>query len=111
MLALPADTRLAVAFPLRVSAAITHALAVENLQAQGFVRVSAEGVIRPLDELSDAGIDLAAATDPLVVVDGLRSDRRRQGGSRTRSGLRSPKAMASARCCFADAVRRSTAGL
>ncbi len=71
VLALPADTRLAIAFPLRVSAAITHALAVENLQAQGFVRVSVDGVIRSLDELGDAGIDLAAASDPAVVVDRL----------------------------------------
>ncbi len=71
VLSLPHDTRIAVAFPLRLSAAVTHELAVENLKAQGFVRVSADGVIRSVDELAGSGIDLAAARDPLVVVDRL----------------------------------------
>ncbi len=71
VLALPDNTRIAVAFPLRLSAAVTHELAVENLNAQGFVRVSVGGVIRSLEDLPGSGVDLAAARDPLVVVDRL----------------------------------------
>ncbi len=71
VLALPDNTRIAVAFPLHLSAAVTHELAVENLNAQGFVRVSVGGVIRSLEDLAGAGVDLAAVPDPLVVVDRL----------------------------------------
>src|SRR6266481_5566975 len=42
-LALPAGTRFAVAFPLRLSELVTHDVVVENLRAQGFVRVQADG--------------------------------------------------------------------
>ena len=38
---LPAGTRFSVAFPLRLSDKVTHDVVVENLRAQGFVRVSA----------------------------------------------------------------------
>ncbi len=71
VLALPDTTRFAVAFPLRVSDAVSHAVVLENLQASGFVRVSVSGTTRTLDELGAAGIDLTTATDPLVIVDRL----------------------------------------
>jgi excinuclease ABC subunit A len=71
IMALPAGTRFAVAFPLRVSRLVSHDLVVENLQARGFVRVSTDGVIRTLDELELAGVDLTKARDPLVVIDRL----------------------------------------
>jgi hypothetical protein len=35
VLALPGGTRFTVAFPLRLSAKVTHAVVVENLRAQG----------------------------------------------------------------------------
>jgi excinuclease ABC subunit A len=65
----PEATRFAVAFPLRVSDQVSHAVVVENLQARGFVRVRVDGVIRQLDELS--GVDLTTAVEPLVIVDRL----------------------------------------
>jgi excinuclease ABC subunit A len=71
VLTLPALTRFAVAFPLRLSEAVTHQVAVDNLRAQGFVRVSVGGAIRSLDDLDAAGVDLTQAQDPLVVVDRL----------------------------------------
>jgi len=71
VLGLPPGTRFAVAFPLRVSAEVTHDVVVENLLAQGFVRVSVAGITRSLDELVAAGIDLAHAPDALVVIDRL----------------------------------------
>jgi excinuclease ABC subunit A len=74
VLSLPAGTRFSVAFPLRMSARVTHEVAVENLRAQGFVRVSTNGTVRHLDELSAAGVDLTTAPDPLVIVDRLAVD-------------------------------------
>ena len=71
VLALPAGTRFAVAFPLRVSSEVTHDVVVENLHAQGFVRLNTGGVTRPLEELAGAGVDLAHAPDALVVIDRL----------------------------------------
>jgi len=71
VLALPGGTRIAVAFPLRMSGAVTHEVVVDNLRAQGFVRVSADGVTRSLDDLESAGVDLTRAADPLVIVDRL----------------------------------------
>ena len=71
VLALPAGTRFMVAFPLHASAKVTHDVLVENLRAQGFVRVSVGGVVRQLDELAAARVDLAAAGEVLVVVDRL----------------------------------------
>ncbi|MEP7383776.1 MAG: excinuclease ABC subunit UvrA, partial [Gemmatimonadota bacterium] len=43
LLARPAGTRLMIGFPLRLSAKVTHAAVVENLRAQGFLRVIADG--------------------------------------------------------------------
>src|SRR3984957_12275936 len=50
VLGLPPGARFAVAFPLRVSSEVTHDVAADNLRAQGFVRVHADGVTYTLDE-------------------------------------------------------------
>ncbi len=68
---LPVGTRFAVTFPLRLSSEVTHDVVVENLRAQGFVRVATEGTIRNLDELGGARIDLTRVRELLVVVDRL----------------------------------------
>src|SRR5690606_14000768 len=70
--ALPDGTRLMIAFPLPLSARVTHALVVENLRALGFVRVLADGRELHLEELNE-GEDLTAAAELLVVVDRLRT--------------------------------------
>jgi excinuclease ABC subunit A len=69
--ALPVGTRFAVTFPLRLSAEVTHDVVVENLRAQGFLRVAVDGVTRHLDELAETKIDLARVRELLVVVDRL----------------------------------------
>src|SRR5215212_6260535 len=56
--ALPEGTRFAVAFPLRLSDKVTHAVVVENLRAQGFVRVDLDGRTVHLDDVEAEGIDL-----------------------------------------------------
>ncbi|HEX6966530.1 MAG TPA: excinuclease ABC subunit UvrA [Gemmatimonadaceae bacterium] len=71
VLALPAGTRFAVAFPLRLSDMVTHAMVLENLRAQGFLRVVVDGAMRHLDELSGDGHDVTTARELLVVVDRL----------------------------------------
>jgi excinuclease ABC subunit A len=68
---LPAGTRFAVAFPLMVSSRVTHAVIVDNLRAQGFLRLSVAGTSWHLDELDAAKVDLATAPDLFVVVDRL----------------------------------------
>jgi excinuclease ABC subunit A len=68
---LPSGTRFAVTFPLRLSNEVTHDVVVENLRAQGFLRVAVDGTTRHLDELDAAKIDLARARELLVVVDRL----------------------------------------
>jgi excinuclease ABC subunit A len=67
----PEGTRFAVAFPLRLSSKVTHEVVVENLQAQGFVRVAIDGEIRHLDDVVAAGTDLTTVEELLVVVDRL----------------------------------------
>ena len=74
VLALPIGTRFTVAFPLRLSEAVTHQVVVENLRAQGFVRVSADGTTYHLDDLAQPRPDLTRAKDLLVVVDRLAAD-------------------------------------
>jgi excinuclease ABC subunit A len=69
--ALPAGTRFLVAFPLRLSAKVSHEVVLENLRAQGFVRVAVDGAIRHLDEVEQAGTDLTRVGDLQVVVDRL----------------------------------------
>ncbi|HEX2092103.1 MAG TPA: excinuclease ABC subunit UvrA [Longimicrobiaceae bacterium] len=75
VLALPEGTRFMVAFPLPLSARVTHALVVENLRALGFLRVRADGRDLHLDDLADdPDVDLTRARELLVVVDRLRVD-------------------------------------
>jgi len=69
--ALPAGTRYTVAFPLRLSAKVTHAVVAENLRAQGFVRVAIDGEALHLDDVEARGTDLTTARELLVVVDRL----------------------------------------
>src|SRR3954452_12056908 len=71
VLALPAGVRFYVAAPVQRSDEVTHEVIVENLRAQGFVRVSVDGVIRHLDELLTGTIDVTFAKELLVVVDRL----------------------------------------
>ena len=69
--ALPPGTRFSVAFPLRMSDEVTHEVVVDNLRAAGFLRLSVDGVVRHLDELSSLPIDVTFAKEVLVVVDRL----------------------------------------
>src|SRR5438270_9208035 len=71
VLALPTGTRFYVAAPLKLSDQVSHEVVVENLRAQGFVRVSVDGVIKHLDELLTEAIDITFAKELLVVVDRL----------------------------------------
>ena len=71
LLALPDGSRFAVAFPLKRSSKVTHAVLTENLRAQGFVRVAIDGDMRHLDDVDAAGIDLTTVKDLLVIVDRL----------------------------------------
>src|SRR5688572_10957635 len=68
---LPQGTRFFVAFPLRLSSEVTHDLVVENLRAQGFVRVAVNGDVVNLEDLGARRIDLTKARELLVVVDRL----------------------------------------
>ena len=70
VLSVEPDARFAVAFPLKLSTKVTHDVVVENLRAQGFLRVSVNGVVKSLDDLAPKE-DLTRAKDPLVVVDRL----------------------------------------
>jgi excinuclease ABC subunit A len=71
LLALPAQARFAVAFPLRMSERVTTDVVVENLRAQGFVRVAIDGRVQHLDEIACGQLDLRSAREVLVVVDRL----------------------------------------
>jgi len=71
VLALPEGTRFHVACPLKKSDRVTNAVLVENLRAQGFVRVSLDGELMHLDDLLATDRDLAAAREVLVIVDRL----------------------------------------
>jgi excinuclease ABC subunit A len=71
VLGLAAGTRFYVAAPLKLSDEVTHEVVVENLRAQGFVRVSIDGVVRHLDELLVANVDVTFAKELLVVIDRL----------------------------------------
>src|SRR6476620_1057679 len=71
VLRLTAGTRFYVAFPLRLSELVTHKVVVENLRAQGFLRVYAEGAVMHLDELAESKTDLTKTAEVLVVVDRL----------------------------------------
>jgi excinuclease ABC subunit A len=71
-LSLEPRTPVHVTFPLLLSPGLTHAVAVANLRAQGYLRVVADGREWHVDDL-EAGPapDLAAAAEALVVVDRL----------------------------------------
>ena len=78
LLRLPAGTRFSVAFPLKTSDAVTHEVIVENLRAQGFVRVEVDGLMARLEELPPR-LDLAAAKALHVVVDRLTASDANRG--------------------------------
>ncbi len=71
VMALAAGTRFYVTFPLTFSPEVTHEVLVENLRAQGFVRVSVDGIVKHLDDLLAEAIDITFAKQLLVVVDRL----------------------------------------
>ena len=74
VLSLPQGTRFSVAFPLRLSSAVTHDVVVENLRAQGFVRVYADGRTLHLEDLVGGALDLTKAKELFVIVDRLSAD-------------------------------------
>jgi len=74
LLALPAGTRFIVTFPLKLSAKVTDAMIVENLRAQGFLRVVVNGEMKSLDDVVAERVPLTSATQLLVVVDRLSAD-------------------------------------
>src|SRR5688500_7183012 len=65
VLSLPAGTRFSVAFPLRLSDEVTHEVVVENLRAQGFLRLSLDGRVLHLDELTAEPMDVTFAKELL----------------------------------------------
>jgi len=69
--ALPAGARFYVTFPLRLSSKVTHPVVIENLRAQGFLRVAMDGLVVHLDELGGSKKDITRAKELLVVVDRL----------------------------------------
>src|SRR5215212_7167153 len=71
VLRLQSGTRFYVAFPLRLSDKVTHKVVVENLRAQGFLRVYADGAVMHLDDLEKSKTDLTRTPEVLVVVDRL----------------------------------------
>jgi excinuclease ABC subunit A len=71
VLTLPPGTRFSIAFPLARSAAVGQPTLLENLRAQGFVRVLLDGAPRHLDELPPDGSELVAARELLVIADRL----------------------------------------
>ncbi|HEU4629642.1 MAG TPA: excinuclease ABC subunit UvrA [Gemmatimonadaceae bacterium] len=79
VLALPAGTRFMVAFPLRPSSKVRSAVVVENLRAQGFLRVAVDGRVLHLDDVEAQRVDLTAAQELLVVVDRLAAEPETRG--------------------------------
>ena len=71
VLALPGGDRFYVTFPLRLSSKVTHDVVIENLRAQGFLRVAIDGAVMHLDELAESKRDITRAKELLVVVDRL----------------------------------------
>jgi excinuclease ABC subunit A len=78
--ALPQGTRFAVGFPLVRSESVSQGTLLENLRAQGFLRVALDGEQMHLDEFLVDGDELLRAAEILVVVDRLTVD----AGSATR---------------------------
>jgi excinuclease ABC subunit A len=71
VIALPAGMRFYVTFPLVLSNKVTHDVVIENLRAQGFLRVAMDGLVLHLDELADSKRNITKAKELLVVVDRL----------------------------------------
>jgi excinuclease ABC subunit A len=71
VLALPEGLRFYVTFPLKLSNKVTHDVVIENLRAQGFLRIAMDGLVMHLDELADSKRDITRAKELLVVVDRL----------------------------------------
>ena len=71
VLALPEGTRFSVAAPVKLSSEVSHEVVVENLRAQGFVRIALDGRMMHLDELATANVDVTFAKELLVVIDRL----------------------------------------
>src|SRR5688572_27192034 len=69
----PAGARFYVTFPLRLSNKVTHDVVIENLRAQGFLRVAMDGLVLHLDELAGSKRDITRTKELLVVVDRLAS--------------------------------------
>src|SRR3954451_23286510 len=63
--------RFYVTFPLRLSNKVTHPVVIENLRAQGFLRVAVDGIVMHLDEIAESKRDITRAKELLVVVDRL----------------------------------------
>ncbi|GAC1651946.1 MAG: excinuclease ABC subunit UvrA [Gemmatimonadaceae bacterium] len=74
VLALGKGVRFSVAFPLRLSSKLSHDVIVENLRAQGFLRVAVNGDALHLDDLPAGAINLTEHPELLVVVDRLTVD-------------------------------------
>ncbi|MBK6455215.1 MAG: excinuclease ABC subunit UvrA [Gemmatimonadetes bacterium] len=71
LLALPEGSRMQVGFPLRLSSKVTHTVVVENLRAQGFLRVVADGRTLHVDDFAAEKLDLTKVGELVVVVDRL----------------------------------------
>src|SRR6187397_1594544 len=71
VLSLPEGSRFYVTFPLKLSNKVTHDVVVENLRAQGFLRIAIDGTVTHLDELAGSRRDITRAKELLVVVDRL----------------------------------------
>ena len=71
VLGVVAGSRFYVTFPLRLSSKVTHDVVLENLRAQGFLRVAMDGVVLHLDDLAAPKMDITRAKELLVVVDRL----------------------------------------
>jgi excinuclease ABC subunit A len=74
LLALPSGTRFVIAFPLKLSAKVTDAMVIENLRAQGFLRVVVNGDLRTLEEVEAERVSMTRASSLLVAVDRLTAD-------------------------------------
>jgi len=79
LLALPSGTRLLVGFPLRLSSKVTHAVVVENLRAQGFLRVVADGRVLHVDDFAAEQVDVTRVGELTVVVDRLTASPEMRG--------------------------------
>src|SRR5256714_13102598 len=71
VLGAPTGTRYYVTVPLLLSSKATHDVVIENLRAQGFLRVAIDGLVLHLDEFESSKRDITRAKELLVVVDRL----------------------------------------